>query len=244
MRTAKSTIRTNSTTFGELLAVEKYLKENTSSVDEDTFNPLNDIRWKRLDFEGQHDSSAGLIVIGQTDRANIPYFLSASCIISGQETSLLSSSSIYSTHYVLDYKNYDRTVYDETYKNERVGKLISTIKDFCAKYSAQGWDGYDAQPIQRFACDEAIRFVNMLPSDILLPEPLPEPTGAMAFEWYKRTDHVFVVSFSGKGIMEYAGLFGPDNKSFGSERIRNYIPQIVLHHIHRIVGNDLGNCKS
>ena len=74
----------------------------------------------------------------------------------------------------------------------------------------------------------------MLPSDLPLPDALPEPLGSIAFEWYKAKDKVFVASVSGKGIVEYAGLYGIGNRDYGTARIENTFPKIVSHHIRRL----------
>ncbi len=243
MKTARSLNIDNNKAFEEFLAAEKYLTSSTAS-DERQINPLSGIYLKTFDFERKQDSAAEPISIGQRELAKIRYFHNKHGFLEGSETPFLSSSSIISQIFIVGYKNYEQIDSGEIYGEERVARLISSIQNLCQEYSAQGWDGYDAQPIDRSACDEAMRFVRLLPFNIDLPEVLPEPTGAIALEWYKNKDLVFVASLSGNGIIEYAGLFGAGNKSYGSERLGGFMPQIILHHIHRIMGNDLGNCKS
>jgi hypothetical protein len=243
MEPVRSLITDNNKAFEEFLAAGKYLISDTAS-DERQFNPLNGICLKTFDFEGKQDSAAEPISIGQRELAKIRYFHNRPRFLDGSETPFLSSSSIISQIFIVDYKNYERIDPGEIYGEGRVARLISSMQSRCQEYSSQGWDGYDAQPIDRKACHEAMRFVRLLPFNIDLPEVLPEPTGAIALEWYKKRDHVFVASLSGNGIIEYAGLFGSGNKSYGSERLGGFMPPIILHHIHRILGNDLGNCKA
>ncbi len=243
METVRSLITDNNKAFGEFLAAEKYLISSTAS-NERQINPLSGICLKIIDYEGKQDAVAEPISIGQRELANIRYFHNSPLFLEGTVTPFLSSSSIVSQIFIVDYKNYEWIDSGEIYGERKVAKLISSMQNLCQEYSSQGWDGYDAEPIFRSACDEAMRFIRLLPFNIDLPEVVPEPTGSIALEWYKRKDHLFVASLSGNGTIEYAGLFGSGNKSYGSERLGGFIPPIILHHIHRILGNDLGNCKA
>jgi len=123
---------------------------------------------------------------------------------------------------------------DQLFKDRRLDEMISTLYDLLVDYSLPNWDGYEAKPISRSVHDDAVRFIKMLPSDLPLPDALPEPLGSIAFEWYKAKDKVFVASVSGKGIVEYAGLYGIGNRDYGTARIENTFPKIVSHHIRRL----------
>lgn len=123
---------------------------------------------------------------------------------------------------------------DPLFEDERFAGLTSAINELTMDYSLPNWDGYEAKPILRSVRDEAVRLIKMLPSDIPLPEVSPEPLGTIAFEWYKAKDYLFIASVSGKGIVEYAGLYGIGNRDYGTARIENTFPKIVSYHIRRL----------
>jgi hypothetical protein len=102
--------------------------------------------------------------------------------------------------------------------------------------SASDWDNYGATPISEQAFFEATKLLDLLPFDLPLPEVLPEPTGEIAFEWYKEKKHVFVLSVGGKNIISYAGLFGRYSKTYGTEYFFDELPQLVVNNVLRFVG--------
>ena len=67
-----------------------------------------------------------------------------------------------------------------------------------------------------------------------LPDVVPEPTGEIAFEWYKDKHHVFVISVSGNNIITYAGLFGKMSKTRGTEYYTDSLPSIIIENIQRL----------
>ena len=123
---------------------------------------------------------------------------------------------------------------DPLLEHRRFAGLISAVDELSMENSLPNWDGYEAKPILRSVRDEAVRLIKMLPSDIPLPEVSPEPLGTIAFEWYKAKNNLFIASVSGKGIVEYAGLYGIGNRDYGTARIENTFPKIVSYHIRRL----------
>ena len=100
--------------------------------------------------------------------------------------------------------------------------------------SEANWDDDGAYPINEQTFLEAQMLLDQLPSELPLPEVLPEPTGNIAFEWYKGKRHIFVLSVDGKGIIEYAGLFGRHSKSYGAEYFSGQLPELIVSHILRL----------
>jgi hypothetical protein len=100
--------------------------------------------------------------------------------------------------------------------------------------SESDWDNDGANPINEQTFQEASVLLDQLPSELPLPEVIPEPTGNIAFEWYKGKRHVYVISVDGKGIIEYAGLFGRHSKSYGSEYFSGELPELIVSHILRL----------
>lgn len=102
-------------------------------------------------------------------------------------------------------------------------------------YSKENWDGEGAIAIGEDAYLEAREFIRLLPTTLPLPEVLPEPTGEIAFEWYKSKTHLFVVSFRGRGIITYAGMFGEGTTIHGTERFEDFIPKMVIENMRRLL---------
>ena len=100
--------------------------------------------------------------------------------------------------------------------------------------SESDWDSYGANPINEQTFLEAMLLLDQLPSEMPLPEVIPEPTGNIAFEWYKGKKHVYVISISGKSTIEYAGLFGGHNKTYGAEYYSGELPELIISNILRL----------
>ncbi len=113
-------------------------------------------------------------------------------------------------------------------------QMIAELWQTHVECSQPNWDGYKALPISLAAVDNAIRFLHLLPEEIKLPEILPEPTGEIAFEWYRDKTHVLVISFSGNGSIGYAGIFGEGNKAYGREHFADAVPNTMIAFIHRV----------
>jgi hypothetical protein len=91
-----------------------------------------------------------------------------------------------------------------------------------SKYSENGWDGYEAAPINLQTMYAAIIFLELLPDRIEMPDIVPEPTGEIGFLWTKGKDVTFVVSVSPDTIT-FAGLLG-SNKNHGETKFLNELP--------------------
>lgn len=100
--------------------------------------------------------------------------------------------------------------------------------------SESDWDSYGATSISDRAFLEATKLIYLLPSDLPLPEVTPEPTGEIAFEWYRGKKHVFVVSVGGKSTILYAGLFGRFSKTYGAEYFFDELPRPVVDNVLRL----------
>ena len=109
-----------------------------------------------------------------------------------------------------------------------------TLKETYDTHRQSNWDGYGALPITEEAYIEAKRFLQLLPDDVVLPSISADPRGAVSFEWYKGQDWVFTLVTKGTGVVVYAGLIGKDNRSFGTQRLSDSIPKIILQNIRRV----------
>lgn len=100
--------------------------------------------------------------------------------------------------------------------------LNQQLMDVLTKCNSQGWDGYDANPIDHFSIYAASRFLDLLPDNIEIPEIVPEPTGEIGFLWSKGKYITFVVSVNPDKII-FAGLLGA-SKSHGETKFLNELP--------------------
>jgi hypothetical protein len=100
--------------------------------------------------------------------------------------------------------------------------------------SESDWDNDGADPINEQTFLEAVMLLDQLPSELPLPEVIPEPTGNIAFEWYKGKRNVYVISIGGKSTIEYAGLFGRHSKTYGAEYFSDELPGLIVSHILRL----------
>ena len=103
-----------------------------------------------------------------------------------------------------------------------------------AECSQDNWDGYGAAGVAESTYKEAVRFLTLLPSTIKTPEIVPEPKGAIAFEWRRRKNFTLVVAVSGRQIVSYAGLFGPRSTGYGTDHFGDAIPGTVITALQRL----------
>lgn len=120
------------------------------------------------------------------------------------------------------------------YRQSRYISLFDELRETLEDCAEDGWDGYDASKIDEDIIDDVLKFINLLPTNLSLPEIIPEPGGEIAFEWYKDKWHVFTASISAHGIINYAGLFGPGRKAYGTEYFTDSVPAIIIQNIKRL----------
>jgi len=116
---------------------------------------------------------------------------------------------------------------------QQMGAALGEIYKEC---SSPNWDGYDAQPISNAAYFEAMKLISLLPEEYDNPEIIPEPTGEIAFEWYRGKRFVFVISVGGHSLISYAGLFGSSSKIHGSEYLGDTFPSTIAYNISKLLG--------
>ena len=102
--------------------------------------------------------------------------------------------------------------------------------------SSDNWDGYGANVYNKDSLTEAIRFIDMLPTTIPLPEVSTDPDGEISFEWYNKPTWIFSISFSSSKELIYAGKFG-QNKIHGVEYFGNEIPKRFVTNLFRVYSN-------
>lgn len=113
-------------------------------------------------------------------------------------------------------------------------EAVDTVIDTFRKHQKSNWDGYNAAPISEAACAEAILFLKKLPSTIPSPDVIPNPDGDVSLEWYIDQRILFVATFSGTGVIAFAGMFGKGSKVHGTELFTESIPSSVVENLCRL----------
>lgn len=126
---------------------------------------------------------------------------------------------------------------DVTVTRQRKLEMADSVIDTFRKHQRANWDGHGAAPLSQEACTEAIIFLRQLPTVIPRPSLVPNPDGDISLEWYLGKWQLFVVTFSGKGILFYAGVFGKGAKTHGTEFMTDSIPSSIVENICRLLAH-------
>lgn len=110
------------------------------------------------------------------------------------------------------------------------GELIKAVEDA----SKENWDSYHAKPASLQAATVAARFLTALPSTVPTPDIGVDPDGEISFAWLFSKDRMLSVSVSENGRLSYAGMFGNEATSHGTEPFYDTIPGIILEKIKRL----------
>jgi hypothetical protein len=114
---------------------------------------------------------------------------------------------------------------------------ISQLGELADECSAQGWDGYDAAPIDAIALINAQNFLRALPSGTALPEFAPEPDGSISLDWIQSRYRIFSLSIGPSNRLAYAWLDGTDKGHAVAHFGGSIVPPRVLAGIKSIVGD-------
>ncbi|MBI3902920.1 MAG: hypothetical protein HY306_08295 [Nitrosomonadales bacterium] len=113
-------------------------------------------------------------------------------------------------------------------------KAVEDLHGIATECSFNDWDGYGAQPVGRETIQQAERFLNALPLEMVAPSVGAEPDGQITFEWYQSPRRILSVSVSPEGDLHYAALLGY-RKAYGTEPFFGEIPADILRLVHRAV---------
>lgn len=110
---------------------------------------------------------------------------------------------------------------------------ITALSEVYKECSVADWDGYGAYPLSKDSLFEAYKFIELIPSSLPMPQVIAEPSGEIGLEWHKDRGLSFAISFSGKNMISYAGIFG-SNKTHGTEYFGDTIPSIIIENLRRL----------
>ena len=121
---------------------------------------------------------------------------------------------------------------------EETSATARALWDVYQECQSADWDGYGARAVTRDAYDDAKRFYEILPASVPPAEVTAIPSGEIAFEWYKESGNVFVVTVGSGNRLVYAGIFGP-NETHGVEYYGDAVPDVILDFLKRLYPHEL-----
>lgn len=144
-----------------------------------------------------------------------------------------SSTGVGQTDYINKVFN---EYFDKTSLLEDLYLFCQELQAVLDETSSVNWDGYGADIFDKDSLIEAMRFIDMLPTSIPLPEVSTDPDGEISFDWYNKSAWVFSISFSSSKELIYAGIFG-QNKIHGVEYFSDDIPKQLINNLIRVYSN-------
>ncbi len=113
----------------------------------------------------------------------------------------------------------------------RIADPVASLYDLYEECGVANWDGEGAEPLSSDAVEEAEQLVYLIPSSIPIPEFVPEPSGAIALEWYEGRDRVYLLSVDGTKSIQFAAIMGRGNELHGRLNFDGSLPVMVLDHL-------------
>lgn len=93
--------------------------------------------------------------------------------------------------------------------------LAETVKEA----RSDNWDGYGGRAITDAVIKEAIRFMELLPLDVPVPDIAPSAAGELTFNWYCGDRKTLSASIGAGARLAFAGLFGSGPRVHGIETV-------------------------
>lgn len=119
----------------------------------------------------------------------------------------------------------------------REAEIIDSLLLLGHECSEQGWDGYDAIPIENNILSAALKYFESLSLEIPVPELSGENDGEVALEWFGRNNATMSISIGKGPDIHYAAIFPDQHKVNGTESIYEQDKGIIEAYIKRVVGN-------
>jgi hypothetical protein len=113
-------------------------------------------------------------------------------------------------------------------------KVIAELEDVRAEASHDGWDGYDARPLDPNAYGFAKMFLNALPSTVPLPELSADTDGEVAFNWVFGDRKALTVTVGPTGRCTFAWMLGQRTYR-GTDWIDDEIPEEIVSALGKLV---------
>lgn len=112
--------------------------------------------------------------------------------------------------------------------------LKNSLLEIRKECDSPNWDGYNAEPINKAALQEAGHLIDSLPYTTVLPDVIPTPSGGVAFEWHHQRN-ALLLTVSGNNKINYAAKLTGEpihgNAKF-LETIPDQIKKILADNFH------------
>jgi len=125
------------------------------------------------------------------------------------------------------FKELARDFFQTATAHRRIVQPVDSLIELYRECANPDWDGEGAQPVGEGAVNEACTLLFLLPPDVSSPTLLAEPSGAIAFEWYKKPNQVLVLSVNGNKSIQFAALLGNGNESHGKVNFSGSMPKEI-----------------
>lgn len=108
------------------------------------------------------------------------------------------------------------------------------LRETVRESSRENWDGYGARALDAGAVAVAVRVLELVLSYAPLPDVGADTDGDILLEWQPTDEQVYSVSVAKNGVLAYAGIFGSDSKTHGTELFRDEIPASIREDLRRL----------
>lgn len=100
--------------------------------------------------------------------------------------------------------------------------------------SRPNWDGCEALPLDARSAEQALKFLQALPTTVPVPDVSVDPDGEVDLLWQIDPTRTISVSVGPAGQLTYAALIGTA-QAYGTEWLSNEIPQPILDNLTRVL---------
>lgn len=132
-----------------------------------------------------------------------------------------------------DYFDYDSYTISVTSLDTMQRDILSELFEIYYECKEDNWDEAGAKAISKETLAEAVKFFELYPPHLLLPEVVPAVSGALDLEWDSKEARCNVELNGGETIV-YAGYFSENDRDFGTKPFKNYIPESLIEVIKRV----------
>jgi hypothetical protein len=108
------------------------------------------------------------------------------------------------------------------------------IEEIAHECATRNWDGYGALAVSPRTRENAERFVDLLPSDLPPPVPVPAANGHFALTWDFGPGRILTISVGESGSAAYAGILGNGVRRHGLEPFRDDVAKVLVESIREV----------
>lgn len=122
----------------------------------------------------------------------------------------------------------------------RVDEVFEDLQAVRRESSQEGWDGYNANPLDRDAYGFALLFLEALPTTAPIPEMSVDSDGEIALDWIFGPRKALTVSIGPRGRCTFAWIYGQSTYR-GTDWIADEIPANIAHALAQLTRGAIQN---